>query len=341
MVHTMETQIQLPAGFSAHPMNFDYAQQVVDLFNEYTLHHVGTKMDSVESMMWEWRAPGFNVETDTMIVFDEQGNPVAYGDVYDTSTLHVNVFTYGLVKPSLSGKGIGSALLKWEEERARKNVSLAAKDARVMMVQYIFSTHQEAATLLRANGFEHVRTSLQMRIDMDEQPEYQPIDGIVIRPIHWETEFRKLAAAVHESFQDHWGFAREPIEEYTKRWETSLINEPDFDPSLCLAAFEGDEIVGACVNHPKTEEDPAQGWIGTLGVRRQWRRRGVAMALLKYSFAEFYRRGQRKAGLTVDSQSLTGATRLYERAGMRLARAYDRYEKELRPGVDIRTESVE
>jgi len=76
-------------------------------------------------------------------------------------------------------------------------------------------------------------------------------------------------------------------------------------------------------------------------VRRPWRRKGLGLALLLHSFGEFYRRGRRRVGLGVDAQSLTGATRLYEKAGMRVARVYNTYEKELRPGVDLSTQSVQ
>ena len=77
-----------------------------------------------------------------------------------------------------------------------------------------------------------------------------------------------------------------------------------------------------------------------LSVRRPWRRKGLGMALLYHSFGEFYRRGTRKVGLDVDSQNLTGATRLYERVGMRVNRQYDSYEKELRPGIELSTQSL-
>jgi ribosomal protein S18 acetylase RimI-like enzyme len=74
------------------------------------------------------------------------------------------------------------------------------------------------------------------------------------------------------------------------------------------------------------------GWIRSLGVRRRWRRKGLAMALLHHSFGEFYRRGKRSVGLGVDSENPTGATRLYERAGMHIAEVFDLCEKELRAG---------
>lgn len=76
------------------------------------------------------------------------------------------------------------------------------------------------------------------------------------------------------------------------------------------------------------------GWVGTLGVRRAWRKRGLGEALLLHSFNEFSRRGMKIIGLGVDAANPTGATRLYQKAGMKIAAEFVIYEKELRPGRD-------
>ena len=74
------------------------------------------------------------------------------------------------------------------------------------------------------------------------------------------------------------------------------------------------------------------GWVGTLGVRRAWRKRGLGEALLLHSSGEFYKRGTKTIGLGVDAENPTGATRLYRKAGMKVAAEYVIYEKELRAG---------
>lgn len=74
------------------------------------------------------------------------------------------------------------------------------------------------------------------------------------------------------------------------------------------------------------------GYVGTLGVRRARRKRGLGEALLLHSFNEFYKRGTRTIGLGVDAENPTGATRLYKKVGMHVASEYVIYEKELRPG---------
>jgi ribosomal protein S18 acetylase RimI-like enzyme len=82
------------------------------------------------------------------------------------------------------------------------------------------------------------------------------------------------------------------------------------------------------------------GYVMSLGVRRSWRRKGVALALLHHTFGEFRSRGKTKVALDVDAHSLTGATRLYEKAGMHMQRQSVVYEKELRPGIDLSTQSL-
>jgi ribosomal protein S18 acetylase RimI-like enzyme len=71
------------------------------------------------------------------------------------------------------------------------------------------------------------------------------------------------------------------------------------------------------------------GFVGALGVSPAYRRRGLGLALLRHAFAEFRRRGETKVGLGVDAQNPTGATRLYDRAGMHVHSEDVAYAKEL------------
>ena len=64
-------------------------------------------------------------------------------------------------------------------------------------------------------------------------------------------------------------------------------------------------------------------------MHRPWRRRGLGLALLRAAFAGFFARGTRRVGLEVDADSPTGATRLYQRAGMELTQVHAVWEREL------------
>ncbi|MBK7448764.1 MAG: GNAT family N-acetyltransferase [Anaerolineales bacterium] len=95
-----------------------------------------------------------------------------------------------------------------------------------------------------------------------------------------------------------------------------------------MVAWEGDQIAGYSQNRFRM----GIGWVGTLGVLKPWRKKGLGLALLLTSFADFYQRGMPTIGLGVDASNKTGATRLYQRAGMSIATEFTTFEKELRPG---------
>ncbi len=148
---------------------------------------------------------------------------------------------------------------------------------------------------------------------------------------------RAVLLADRDAFRDHWGHVERPFEVDYRRLMHFIENDPEFDPDLWFLALDGDEIAGISLCSPSAAGHPDTGWVNALGVRRPWRRRGLALALLHHSFCTFYQRGRQKVGLGVDAESLTGATRLYERAGMLPVRQTAAYEKVLRPGEDLTT----
>ena len=75
------------------------------------------------------------------------------------------------------------------------------------------------------------------------------------------------------------------------------------------------------------ESEPGLGWVNILGVRPAHRRRGLAIALLQHVFRHFAERDMTRVGLGVDAENPTGAVRLYERAGMHVARRDIRFER--------------
>jgi ribosomal protein S18 acetylase RimI-like enzyme len=131
---------------------------------------------------------------------------------------------------------------------------------------------------------------------------------------------------VEDAFKDLWGRPRNPFERFVRETE-----KENFDPSLWFLAVEGDEIAGLTLCKTLAGE----GWVDVVGVRRPWRNRGLGLALLRHAFTEYHRRGTHRVSLSVDAESITGAPRLYGRAGMRVRESYIILLKELRPGVDL------
>ena len=82
------------------------------------------------------------------------------------------------------------------------------------------------------------------------------------------------------------------------------------------------------------------GWVSILGVKREYRHKGVGKALMLHFFNKIKEKGSTKVGLSVDTGSLTGATRLYEAVGLHVIERYVRMEKVLREGTDLRVRDL-
>jgi mycothiol synthase len=116
-----------------------------------------------------------------------------------------------------------------------------------------------------------------------------------------------------------WLDASDPIEDTFDEWRHWTTKRDNFEPTLWFLALDGEDIAGFSLCR-QDDTDPRAGYVAMLGVRRPWWRRGLGEALLLHAFAAFRARGYTRATLGVDASSPTGATRLYERAGMRVYR---------------------
>jgi mycothiol synthase len=233
----------------------------------------------------------------------------------------------GYVHPELRGRGVGSAMLELVETRALERMDEAPAGERVVLHNSHLVGDAAAPVLLAAQGFSAVRTFFRMVVDLDQvdlRPAWPP--GVDVRPLDVEAHGRLLHAADEAAFAQEWGYTPKPYDAWSKR----IFEKAQFDSRLFVVAWDGDDIAGFSLNYAKRMGD--WGWVGVLGVVPAWRRQGLGLALLRESFGRFRDRGETVAALGVDSQNPTGATRLYERAGMRVLWRADVWEKELRPG---------
>ena len=280
-----------------------------------------------EELEHEWRTDGFNLATDAFLVENANGQAVGYEEFFDAQG-HYSLRGDGYVHPHFKGRGIGTSMLRWLETRAREEMKLAEPDLRVFLRCTMDSKDQEGRSLHETEGYSPMRYHWRMEIKLKDAPP-APVwpQGIELRPFVREMHERAVWQAQNESFRDHWGSHDVSFEEFVH----SRFEDPEFDPTLWAIAWDGDEVAGFSLNRYRM----GIGWIRTLGVRRPWRKKGLGLALLLHSFGEFYRRGKDTIGLGVDASNPTGATRLYQRAGMYVASEFITYEKELRPGREL------
>lgn len=332
----------LPIGYQSRPACMGDLEATVEMFNADAQHIVGVDKFILNEIGNEWKSPGFNLDTDTRIVISEAGQVAGFYKVLDLKP-HVSIECWGRVHPDHTNQGIGLYLLEWAGERARQAVPKASSEAKVTMNCSAISLNQAAQDLFKQAGMQRIRYFFRMVIDLDDPPPVpQWPEGIEVRTLVVDQNEWMLTGAVVEAFRDHWGFVERSLEEEHERWMHYLKNNKDFDPTLYFLAWDVDQIAGVSLCWPHAHDDRHMGWVDVLGVRRPWRKKGLGLALLLHSFDEFYRRKKQKVGLGVDAESLTGALRLYEKAGMHSDpdRTYVAYEKELRPGIDFRIQEI-
>jgi mycothiol synthase len=306
--------IELPDGMMLQPARPDDLDAVVALLRACEIAEFGEPETETSDIADGWRL--LSPADDTRVVTADNGGLAGYAQVHIRNGVRFESDVF--VRPEARGRGIGTALTRWVEERARAGGAARAADVRIG--SGVSVTNEGAMALLAHEGYELARYFLRMSIEMREPPA-APVwpDGVGVRAMSDGLDERAVYEAGEEAFADHWDHETTSFEE----WRARRIERSTYDPSLWFGAEDGGEIAGVTL----CTDFPGLGWIDTVGVRRPWRRRGVAMALLQHAFAEFWSRGRTRVELGVDADSLTGATRLYERAGMRASRRYAIWQK--------------
>ena len=322
-------------NWSLRSATSDDLDGICDVIHEYSraIHGIGN--DSKRAVELTWGQPGFDVDRDTRVAELSDGRIVGYGEIEDLEEPHAKIAGWLRVHPDCNGRGLESELLAWCEARAIQSVKLAPEHLRVTLGFGVPESDSFLNELLAKDDYGLIRHFWRMVIELDHDiPEPAWPAGVTVRTFVLSEDLEAMVRASRDSFQDHWGHVDTPFEEELEMWDHWIRNDPRFDPGLTFLAIADDEIVGFSSCDPMNAEDPKMGFIDVLGVRRAWRRRGIAMALLHHTFREFKKRGQERVGLGVDATSLTGANRVYETAGMKPVRQINVYEKELRAGVD-------
>jgi mycothiol synthase len=313
----------LPGGYTARPATRDDAPAVAALITACQAADGQPAPMTAGEIIDEWA--GLDLDEDTVLVFDPAGDLAASADFVNRRFVQGSI--YGNVHPDHRGLGLGGALVRWGEAWLHRHMDRAPAGARVVAQGYIRASNETARQLMAAHGYRHVRTIFVMETTLEaplQSP--NPPPGTVLRPFVPGRDERATFDAIEDAFRDTW--ERPPG--LFERW-LSLTEPERRHPDLWVLA--ADRASGAIVGASLGKLTGERGWIGTVAVRRPWRGHGLGLTLLHETFAAFYHRGVRHVSLSVDADSLTGAPRLYRRAGMRVAEEYLLHRKVLRPGA--------
>lgn len=227
------------------------------------------------------------------------------------------VFLWGTTHPTLRGRGVGTALLRWAVARGEEILAAQPGDLPGLLEAFKEVRLADAVTLHEAAGFRPARWYFDMRRDLREPlPPMPDLGELVVEPYD-PGRAEAVRLAHNEAFADHWGSEPQTAE----IWNREFVGDPFFRPGLSFVILDGEQIAGYTVNYVAEADWEAtgvrEGWVGQLGVRRPWRKRGLATALLVRSMEAFRAAGLEAATLGVDAENPTGALGIYERVGFR------------------------
>jgi mycothiol synthase len=272
-----------------------------------------------------------NSDPQTDMLFAEVGGQgIAYGRIWwDELAEGIRLYhPYGYLHPDWRGKGIGSAMWDAAEKRVLEIAAGHPKEMPKFFQAEPFDMEKALVVLLEKRGYQAVRYETHMVRDLSDPipPSLLPA-GFEVRPANPE-HVRQIFDASNEAFRDHWGVRDESEEEYR-----SQLESPDFHPELWKVAWAGDQIASVIHNFIDADENAQyqrkRGYTEGICTRRPWRKQGLARALLVQSMQMFKEMGMTETALSVDSQNISGAFRLYEGVGYRKVKQQTIYRKPL------------
>jgi GNAT superfamily N-acetyltransferase len=257
--------------------------------------------------------------TTDIVVAEMDGQMVGFGRVgwwvNDAGERLYGLF--GTVHPQWRRKGIGHAILHWQERRVREIAATHPTEEPRYFQTWAMETQESRLGLLKREGYKPVRFGFMMvRPNLADVPDEWPLpEGLEVRPVLPEHR-RAIFNALDEAFRDHWG-SRAHTEEDYRGW----LNWPMAKPHLWQVAWDvnTNEVAGMVLNnifdHENEQFNQKRGWTDPICVRRPWRRRGLARALIMRSLKLLRDQGMTEAALGVDAENPNKALHLYQSCG--------------------------
>ncbi len=198
----MKPGLHLPQGFLARPAQIEDAEAAASVIiaREAAAGQQSTTTPDVVRHFWTTVGHG----DQAIVIANPDGKVVATADIDNQGFAVATVF--GHVAPGFQGIGLGSFLVGWGERWVRDHIDQAPSGARVVIRQMIPSSDAQARVLLRDRGYEHVRTTFSMQIDLDVPPlEPHWPEGIIPSPFRPGIDEREIHTAIEDAFRDVWG----------------------------------------------------------------------------------------------------------------------------------------
>lgn len=308
---------------------------VTDLTNAMHRAYGIEEVVSVEETAHEFEHPGAETDLGRDMILAEAGGRLV-GTAYVEDSVRFDgdrVFFQDIVVHPDWQRRIEPALLQFAEARSREIAAERPMDAPHYFGAWRPEANAASVRLLLDSGYAAARHFFEMRRDLTGAlPELPAPAGVEVRLFEPSAAaYRAVYVANREAFKDHWG-SRPWTEDDYQRW----LANPLHDTALWRIGWDTatGEVAGVAINGIFHADNATygfkRGWVENLSVRRSWRGRGLAKALLVSSFAALRERGMTEAMLGVDAANPTGALQLYESVGFEVYRRNAVYRKQFK-----------
>ena len=261
-------------------------------------------------------SPNFDISKDIMLA-ESDGAVIGFCRCFwelgarDTGiVLHLPLYTH----PE-SPQIVDQALFDWGYKRLQDIYKAIPGNHAAELRTFALDKHTKRHILYEVNGLTPIRFYHDMRRDLltDPIPERPLPTGISVRPA-LPADYRKIWDASVIASADERG-STVPAEEDFIRWQ----GETEFQPYLWQVGWFGDQPVGMVTNFVNLAENEYfkrhRGYTESIWVLREFRKQGLASALITRSMTMFKAMNMHETALGVDSENPSGALGLYENLG--------------------------
>ncbi|MGI8518662.1 MAG: GNAT family N-acetyltransferase [Acidimicrobiia bacterium] len=253
-----------------------------------------------------------------MVMVVRDGKAIGYGRFWyrpSEDGSHARGHAIGAVDPAFRRQGVGSQILTWTIARGTESLATAPAHQERFIRTHVYDFEHEAIALYERHGFKPIRYYAELIRPLPEPIEVPESNGVDI--VEWDDDrSEEVRQLMNLAFRDHWGSTTVDA----VNWEHRIRRAGNRLDATYLALVNG-RIVGASMNahYPSDQQLTGRldGWIATLGTHPEFRKRGIASALVEISCEQFRELGWDHAMIGVDSENPTGAYGLYQGLGFR------------------------
>jgi GNAT superfamily N-acetyltransferase len=228
--------------------------------------------------------------------------------------------------PEWRGKGIRNGMLRYSEQKLGEMARTDPADVPRVFQSIVAESEKDWISVLVSEGYNVFRYGFRMvRPNLENVPDFPFPEGIEVRPVKPE-HYGAIIGAWNEACKDMRG--QIPISDGDFK---GFQESPIFNPSIWQIAWHENEVIGTVLNFIDEQENKEykrkRGHVELISVKRRWRGRGIAKAMIARSLKLLKDRGMTEAALGVDAENPSGALHLYQKMGFQIEKKTIFYRK--------------